>query len=73
MGCEAGVNVGLVGVVFSGWILSDVVFLGFEVVEVADPVFVVAGVPDFAWKLLADDEGVAAFDEGMKVCDLVPG
>ena len=57
------VDMRVVGVVFSGWILSDVVFLGFEVVEVADPVFVVAGVPDFAWKLLADDEGVAAFDE----------
>jgi hypothetical protein len=45
-----------------------------EVFGVADSVFVMAGVPDFAWGLFADGEGVAAFDElDTTSCCLVEG
>jgi hypothetical protein len=57
------VDVGEFRVVFSGGVLGDVEFLCFVVIEVTDTVFVIAGVPDFSGKLLANSEGVSAFYE----------
>ena len=44
-------------------VVGDVLKLGFKVGVVADVVFVIAGVPDFAERLFASRERVAAFDE----------
>ena len=59
----AGVDVGVVDQVAAFWIFCYVVFLVDEVFYVADAVFVVAWVPDFAFELFADGVGEAAFDE----------
>src|ERR1700678_2578253 len=50
-------------IVLSRWVVGDVLLLSFKVWPVADAVFVVAGVPDFAFELFADGEGKTALDE----------
>jgi len=57
-----GVDVGVVREVFAGGVVGDVEELVAEVVGVAGAVFVIAGVPDLSWGLLAGGEGVSAFD-----------
>ena len=57
------VDVRIVRVAFADWIVGDVLHLGVEVAKVADAMFVVARVPDFAGRLLPRGVGVAAFDE----------
>ncbi len=54
---------GMVDPVFPGGIVGDVEELVVEVMGVADSVFVVAGVPDLAGRLLAGGEGVSPLDE----------
>jgi hypothetical protein len=56
--------------VASGGVLGYVGFLVLEVFFVADSVFEVAWMPDFAFVLLADGVGEAAFDEldGAREC-----
>ena len=56
------VEVGIVFVLSASWIVCDVEELVVEVFGVSDAVFVVAGVPDFSWGLLARGEGVRTFD-----------
>ena len=56
-------DVGVVDVVFADWIVGNVIDLGGVVGFVADAVFVVARMPDFAFELLTDGEGEAALDE----------
>jgi hypothetical protein len=48
---------------FAGGIVGDVVKLGCEVGVIADAVFVIAGVPDLAQRLLPGGEGLATLDE----------
>jgi hypothetical protein len=57
-----GVDVGIVFVLFAGWVISDVNELVFEVVFVSDAMFMIAAVPDFSGSLLACSEGISAFD-----------
>jgi hypothetical protein len=55
-------------------VVSYVAELCIEVFGVADAVFVIAGVPDFAEGLIADGEGVSAFDElDAAGCGMVDG
>ena len=56
-------NESVISIVLSRWVVGDVLLLSFKVWPVADAVFVVAGVPDFAVELFADGEGKTAFDE----------
>ena len=57
-----GMDVGIVFVAFTGWVVCDVEALIVEVVCVSYAVFIISGVPDFSWGLIADSEGVSAFD-----------
>jgi hypothetical protein len=57
------VDVGVVDQVAAFWVSGYVGLLVFEVFFIADAVFVVAGVPDFAFELFADGEGKTALDE----------
>jgi hypothetical protein len=57
------VDVRIVRVTFADWVAGDVLLLGLKVAKVADAMFVVARVPDFAGRLLPRGMGVAAFDE----------
>ena len=56
-------NESVIGMVLSRWVVGDILLLSFKVLAVADSVFVIATVPDFAWKLLADGEGKTSLDE----------
>jgi hypothetical protein len=56
-----GVGVWVVRVVFSGWVVGDVALLIFEVMVIANAVFVVTGVPDLARELLANCKGEPPF------------
>jgi hypothetical protein len=58
----SGVDVGIVFVVFASGVVLDVEELSVVVVGVPDAVLVILGVPDLSWGLLADCEGVSAFD-----------
>lgn len=55
-------DVWIVLVLFSSGVVLDVQKLAVEVVGVSDAMLVIAGVPDFSCGLLADCEGVSAFD-----------
>lgn len=69
-----GVDMGVVFVLFAEWVVSDVGELVCVVVEVADAVIVVAGMPDLAWGVLSGGEGVAALDELYAAgCGLIGG
>jgi hypothetical protein len=57
------VNVGVVWVVLADGIVCDVLLLRFEVVIVADAVFVITGVPDFSGELVADGERISSLYE----------
>ena len=57
------VDVGIVGVLTADGVVFDVEELALEVLCVADAVFVVAVLPDFARVDFADGEGEATFDE----------
>ena len=58
-----GVDVGVVFVLFTSGVVLDVEELVFEVVCVSYAMVMIAGVPDFAWGLIAGGERVSAFDE----------
>jgi hypothetical protein len=71
---EVCVDVGVVFVLFAGWIVLDVEELVVEVIGVSDAVFVVAAVPDCSGDGFAGCEGVAAFDElNAFCCGLIDG
>jgi hypothetical protein len=69
-----GKDVGVVFVLFSGWVVCYVEKLIGEVVCVSYVMVMIAGVPDFSGGLIADCEGIAAFDvlDGL-CCGLVFG
>jgi hypothetical protein len=57
------VDVWIAGIIFSGWVVGDVEFLGFKILRVANPMFVVTGVPYIALELPSNCEREAAFNE----------
>ena len=56
-------DVRVIGEMFADWVVGDVLKLNEEVGGIAHVVFVVTRVPDFAGRLFASGERVAAFDE----------
>jgi hypothetical protein len=62
------VDVWIIGVFFSFWVVGDVEPLALKIVQITDAMLVIARVPDISVELLADREGEAAFDELKTSC-----
>jgi hypothetical protein len=56
-------NESVIGMVLSRWIVGYILLLSFKVLAVANSVFMIATVPDFAGKFFSDGEGVATLYE----------
>jgi hypothetical protein len=57
------VDVGVVGAVFSGWIIGDVSKLTLIVACVSEAMCMISVLPDVALEVVADGEGKAALDK----------